>query len=287
MNAQILDGKKVASQFKEQLKNEIEILKKRSGIHPVAVSVLSTDDPGAVSYAASQKKTADELGIDYRIQHVPPSISSTEFEKLIQQFNHNSTIHAVLINKPVPSQIDFSSMVNLLSEKKEMEGINCLNMGKIFLGQFQLVPCTAASVMEHLRHAQVPLKGKNVVIIGRSEIVGKPLIFLLLAQNATVTVCHSATDAAGQLENHLRLADIVIVAIGKPNFLKGGWLKPGAVVIDVGVNRVDGKITGDADFNSVVAVASAITPVPGGVGPVTAVMLMKNIVEAYKQQVSM
>lgn len=286
MSAQILDGKKVASQFKEQLKNEIEILKKKHGVGPVAVSLLSTDDPGAVSYTVSQKKTADELGIDYRIKQVSSTITSAEFEKMITELNHDRSVHAVLINKPVPSHIDFSSMVNLLSDQKEMEGINRLNLGKIFLGQFQLVPCTAASVMEHLRHAQIPLKGKDVVVIGRSEIVGKPLIFLLLAQNATVTVCHSGTDAAGRLKDHVKRADIVIVAIGKPDFLKGEWVKPGSVVIDVGVNRVDGKIVGDVDFNSVVPVASAVTPVPGGVGPVTSVMLMKNIVEAFKQQVS-
>lgn len=286
MSAQLLDGKKVATFLKEQIKNEINHLKKKHGVSPVAVSILSTNDPGALSYTASQKKTADELGIDYRIQQVSSDISPIEFEKYIQRLNVDKDVHAVLINKPVPSQIDFVRMVNVLSPIKEIEGINQTNLGRLFSGQALQVPCTPAAVMEHLRSAQIPLKGKEVVIVGRSEIVGKPLIFLFLAENATVTICHSATESAGRLKDHLKRADIIVMAVGKPKFLHGEWIKPGAVVIDVGINRLDGKIVGDVDFDSVSAAASALTPVPGGVGPVTSMMLMKNIVSAYQQQLA-
>jgi len=284
MSAQVLDGKVVAATLKEQLKIEISSLKNINNRVPVVVSVVTGNDPSALSYLSSQKKTADELGIDYQLRELPSTISSDEFKGIILDLNHNKNVHAVLINKPLPSTINFSLMVNLISDSKDIEGLSLVNLGRLFLGQTKIIPCTAAAVMEHLLHAKIDLKGKDVVIIGRSEIVGKPLIMLLLAQNATVTVCHSATDAAGKLKEHIKRADIVIVAIGKPLFLKGDWIKPGAVVIDVGINRQDGKIVGDVDFESVAKKAFAVTPVPGGIGPVTSVMLMKNVVEAFKQQ---
>lgn len=285
MSARLLDGKALAAVLQENLKNEIVNIKSRHNQVPVVMSIVTGDDASAFSYANSQKKTADILGIDYRLKNLPASVSVTEFKKLIQELNADPLIHAVLINKPLPSQIDYGAIANEVSDVKDIEGLNLVNIGKLFLGKTKLLPCTAAAVMEHLAFAQVPLRGKEVVIVGRSEIVGKPLILLLLAQNATVTVCHSATDAAGKLADHVRRADVVIVAVGKANFLKGDWVKPGAVVIDVGINRVNGKLIGDADFESVSKVASAITPVPGGVGPVTSVVLMKNAVEAFKQQI--
>jgi methylenetetrahydrofolate dehydrogenase (NADP+)/methenyltetrahydrofolate cyclohydrolase len=285
MSAKLLDGKQVAAGLKENLKNEMSEIKIRFGRVPLAVSIVTGDDPGALSYAASQKKTAEEIGIDYQLRCLPDTVTKEEFKNLIFELNRNPAIHAVLINKPLPAHIDFSELVNWIDNNKEVEGINMTNLGRLFLGMTNLIPCTAASVMEHLHCAHVSLKGKEVVIIGRSVIVGKPLVMLLLAQNATVTVCHSATDAAGKLVDHVRRADIVIVAIGQAGFLKGDWLKPGAVVVDVGINRVDGKIVGDADYESVSKVAGAMTPVPGGVGPVTSIMLMKNVVEAFKQQI--
>lgn len=283
MSARILDGKILAGILKENLKREIGEIRSGHGRVPVVVSILTGSDPGAVSYAQSQKKTAESLGIDYRLKILPANISAQEFAGVIEDLNSDNEVHGILINKPLPSQIDHAAVSNLIADVKDVEGLNVVNLGKMFLNRTRLFPCTAASVMELLRFAQVPLKGKDVVVVGRSEIVGKPLILLLLSQHATVTVCHSHTQ---KIIEHLRRADIVIVAIGKPNFLQADWIKPGAVVIDVGINRVDGKIVGDVDFASVSKVAGAITPVPGGVGPVTSVLLMNNVVEAFKQQMN-
>ena len=284
MSAIILDGKILAAELKENLRKEIALLKLHYGQIPVAVSIVTGDDPGALSYASSQKKTAIDVGIDYQLKCLSSEVTTDEFKTLIHQLNHDSKVHAVLINKPLPAHLDFSELTNWIDAHKDAEGLNVANLGRLFFGKTKLIPCTAASIMEHLSYAKVNLKGKEAVIVGRSEIVGKPMIMLLLASHATVTICHSATDAAGKLPEHLQKADVIIAAVGKAGFLKGEWIKPGAVVIDVGINRVDGKITGDVDFPSVSKVAGAITPVPGGIGPVTAIMLMKNVVEAFKEQ---
>lgn len=281
MSAHILDGKVLAGVLKEDLKRQIDEIKSKKGTIPVVVSLLTGSDPSAVSYAESQKKTALSLGIDYRLKILSENISGQEFISVIEGLNEDASVHGILINKPLPAQIDHAAVSNLIKDVKDIEGLNIQNLGKMFLNKARLVPCTAAAVMEHLKFAQVSLKGKDVVVIGRSEIVGKPLVLLLLSQHATVTVCHSHTQ---NLIEHVRRADVVIVAIGKPNFLQGDWVKPGAVVIDVGINRVDGKIVGDVDFGAVFKVAGAITPVPGGVGPVTSVLLMNNVLEAFKQQ---
>ena len=284
MSAQLLDGKVLAGILKENLKKEIDEIKIRTGLVPVVVSILTGDDPSAVSYADSQKKIAESLGIDYRLKNLPTSMSQQELTEFINDLNVDTRVHAILINKPLPSHIEYGAVANCVADVKDIEGLNIANIGKMFLGKTKLFPCTAAAVMEHLRFAKISLRGKEVVVIGRSEIVGKPLLLLLLAANATVTVCHSVTDP-GKLIEHLRRADVVVVAIGKAGFLKGDWVKPGAVVIDVGINRVDGRIVGDVEFESVSKVAGALTPVPGGIGPVTTVMLMNNALEAFKQQI--
>lgn len=285
MSARLLDGKVLAAHLKESLKKEIDELKVRTGRTPVVVSILTGDDPSALSYAGSQKKTAEALGIEYRLAHLPSSVSQQEFVRLIEDLNSDINVHGIMINKPLPPHIDYASLANLVVDGKDIEGLNIANIGKMFLGKTKLFPCTAAAVMEHLRFANIPLRGKEAVVIGRSEIVGKPLMLLLLQESATVTVCHSGTTEAGKLAEHVRRADVVVAAIGKPAFVKGEWIKPGAVVIDVGINQLASKIVGDVDFDSVSKVAGAITPVPGGVGPVTSVLLMKNVVEAFKQQI--
>lgn len=285
MSARLLDGKILAGHLKEALQKEIDELKARTGRGPVVVSILTGDDPSALSYANSQKKTAEALGIEYRLANLPSSVSQEEFVRLIEDLNSDINVHGIMINKPLPSHIDHGNLANLVVEGKDIEGLNVANIGKMFLGKTKLIPCTAAAVMEHLRFAKVALRGKEAVIIGRSEIVGKPLMLLLLQESATVTVCHSGTSEAGTLAEHVRRADVVVAAIGKPAFVKGDWVKPGAVVIDVGINQLASKIVGDVDFDAVSKVAGAITPVPGGVGPVTSVVLMKNVVEAFKQQI--
>lgn len=284
MSARLLDGKILASHLKETLKREIDELKRRTGRIPVVVSILTGDDPSALSYANSQKKTAEALGIEYRLTNLPSSVSRQEFIRIIDDLNADINVHGIMINKPLPSHINYGNLANLIVEGKDIEGLNVANIGKMFLGKTKLIPCTAAAVMEHLRFANIPLRGKEAVVVGRSEIVGKPLMLLLLQESATVTVCHSGTSEAGKLIEHVRRADVVVAAIGKPAFVKGDWIKPGAVVIDVGINQMAGKIVGDVDFDAASKVAGAITPVPGGVGPVTSIVLMKNVIEAFKQQ---
>ena len=283
MSARLLDGKILAAQLKEKLKSEVESLTGRVGKPPVMVSILTGDDPSALSYANSQQKTAEALGIEYRLMNLPSSISREEFIQVIEQLNLDRSVNGVMINKPLPSHIDYATLANLVNENKDIEGLNLANIGKMFLGKTKLLPCTAAAVMEHLRFAQIPLRGKEAVVLGRSEIVGKPLMILLLGESATVTVCHSGTSEAGKLIDHVKRADVVVAAIGKAHFVKGDWVKPVAVVIDVGINQEGSKIVGDVEFASVSKVAGAITPVPGGVGPVTSVLLMRNVVEAFKQ----
>jgi methylenetetrahydrofolate dehydrogenase (NADP+) / methenyltetrahydrofolate cyclohydrolase len=283
MSARLLDGKLLAEQLREKLKTEIASLKNQTGRSPVVTSILTGEDPSAQSYAGSQKRTAEALGIEYRLMNLPSSIAKDEFVQLIDQLNADRGVDGIMINKPLPPQIDYGTLANLVCETKDIEGLNVANIGKMFLGKTKLLPCTAAAVMEHLKAAQVPLRGKEVVVLGRSEIVGKPLMILLLAESATVTVCHSGTSEAGKLNEHLRRADVVVAAIGKAGFVKGDTVKPGAVVIDVGINQEGSKIVGDVEFSSVSKVAGALTPVPGGVGPVTSVILMRNVVEAFKQ----
>ncbi len=283
MSARLLDGKILAEQLREKLKSEIAALKSQSGKSPVVVSIVTGEDPSAQSYAHSQKKTAEALGIEYRLMNLPSSIAKEEFVQLIAQLNLDRSVDGIMINKPLPTQIDHGTLANLVAEDKDVEGLNVANLGKMFLGKTTLLPCTAAAVMEHLRFAEVPLRGKEAVVLGRSEIVGKPLMILLLAESATVTICHSGTNESGKLFDHLRRADVVVAAIGRAGFVKGDAIKPGAVVIDVGINQEGSRIVGDVEFASVSKVAGAITPVPGGVGPVTSVMLMRNVVEAFKQ----
>ncbi len=285
MSAQILDGKILASQLKAQLQGALEDLRKINKSVSI-VSITVGQDPSAFSYLKSQKRIADELGIQYR--HEELSITTAYEETLevmafIKDLNNDPLIDGVIINKPLPSDMDYSVLVNHLNPAKDIEGLGETNLGRLLLGKNNaLLPCTAAAAVALLKSANVNLQGKQAVIIGRSEIVGKPAALLLLKENMTVTICHSKTE---NLPEHVKQADVVIAAIGHKRFVKGEWLKQGAIVIDVGINDEDGKIVGDVDFQSCQEKASFISPVPGGVGPVTAVMLMKNALEACKHRI--
>lgn len=292
MSAAILDGKILAQKLSEDLRSEIASLKlSTAGGHPLGgksirmVSVMVGEDKSAASYANSQKKTAERVGIEYELLTLPATISQNDLVVKLEQLNADVSVHAIILQKPVPDGIDFQRAVRHIAVSKDVEGLNATNLGQLLLGGTKILPCTPAAVMEHLKAIpNFSLRGKNTVVVGRSEIVGKPVALMLLAESATVTVCHSGTSQAGQLAHHLANADIVVAAIGKARFIKGEWIKKGAVVIDVGINSVDGKIVGDVDFESVNAQAAFITPVPGGVGPVTSVCLMRNAVEAFKIQ---
>ena len=280
MSAQILDGKILAAKLKEDLRHEISHL----GQAPTLVNIIIGEDAGALSYTESQKKTAQSLGIKYDLQILPKTITESELSKRIRALNAESGIHGIILSKPLPSGFNYARLAQDISPQKDVEGLNPFNLGQLFLDSTRIFPCTAASVLEHLRSTRVALGGREAVIIGRSEIVGKPLIFLLLKENLTVTVCHSGTSKANKLEEHLKRADVVVAALGRPQFVTGSMIKPGAIVIDVGINDVKGKITGDVDFESVKERAGFVTPVPGGVGPVTSVILMRNLMELFKAQ---
>ncbi len=283
MSATILDGKEFASQLKKQFTDLCVHLKNTAGETPRIVSILVGDDPSAKAYAASQQKTAQMIGIHYELQTLPSTTSAQHLLALIEQLNGYSHVHGIILNKPLPQGLSFKDCVNAFDPQKDIEGVGVANYGKLLLGEECLVPCTAAAALALLQSSQMNLQCKEAVVIGRSEIVGKPMALLLLAQGATVTVCHSHTDKGGKLQDHVHRADIVVAAIGKPHFVKAAWIKEGATVIDVGINSVDGKIVGDVD-PAVIHKASFMTPVPGGVGPVTAMMLMRNTLKAFAIQ---
>ena len=278
--AKLLEGKPIAEKIKEEIKNEIKALGKR----PVLVSVQVGENAGAEAYAKSQKKTADNLGIDYQFHKLGEDTTEKTLCEFIQKLNADKSVNGIIVQMPLPAQIDYKKISNFISPEKDVEGMHPANMGKIVFGKAKILPCTPAAVMELLTSCCPDVYGKEVVIVGHSEIVGKPLALLLLEKFATVTVCHIGTSKAGKLEEHVRRAEILIVAVGKAGLIKGEWIKEGAVVIDVGINRVGDKIVGDVEFESASQRACCITPVPGGVGPLTVTMLMRNVVEAAKAQ---
>lgn len=284
MSAKILDGKLLAQNLKNTLKDEVAQLKAETGSVPRLVNVMVGDNHGACAYAKSQKKAAEFIGIQYGLKTLEEDVSQENFRECIKQLNNDDTVNGIMIHKPIPAHIDYSDIAQYVDTDKDLEGINVTNIGKMLVGETKIIPCTPASVMEHIKSTGVDLYGKEAVIVGHSVIVGKPLSLLLLEKFATVTVCHIATSEAGKLEGHVRRADIVVVAVGKPNVIKGDWIKEGAVVIDVGINQVNDKIVGDVEFDVARVRAGSITPVPGGVGPVTVVMLMRNGIEAFKLQ---
>lgn len=284
MSAQILDGKILAQRIKDELKKEAGELKKKTGKVPCLVNVMVGKDASALNYALSQQRCAQHIGLEYRQEALPEKASQEELEDTIEKLNGDFKVNGILLYKPVPKHIDYAKASELIHPDKSLEGVNITNFGRMLLSQTRLVPCTAAAVMEHIKTTGVYLRGKEAVVVGRSEIVGKPLSVLLLAQHATVTICHSGTHEAKRLIEHIHRADILVAAVGKPQMVQGEWIKEDAIVIDVGINQVDNKIVGDVDFESAKERASFITPVPGGVGPVTVVMLMRNAIEAFKLQ---
>lgn len=284
MAAVILDGNKLAREIKEDLRQELLQLKKTTGFVPHLVNVMIGDDHGSCAYARSQKKAANDIGIDYELVNLPKKITQKDFVQYIRELNENKNVNGIMIHKPIPSHIDYREAANEIDTEKDLEGINVKNVGRMLLGQTHLIPCTPAAVVELIKATEINLRGKEVVIVGASEIVGKPLALLLVKELATVTICHIGTSEAGHLTDHIKRAEILIVAVGKPGLIKGEWLKDGATVIDVGINQVGDKIVGDVEYEQALKKVSFITPVPGGVGPLTVVMLMRNGVEAYKMQ---
>ena len=278
--AKLLEGKPIADKIKETLRQEIASL----GIKPILASIQVGDNAGAESYVRSQKKVAESLGIEYQFHKLSAQEKESTLIEFIQKLNSDKFINGIILQMPLPPQIDYKKISQFILAEKDVEGMHPANIGKIIFGQAKIIPCTPAGVAELLKESGVDLYGKEVVIVGHSEIVGKPLALLLLDKFATVTVCHIGTSKAGKLEEHVKRAEVLIVAVGKAGLIKGDWVKDGAVVIDVGINRVADKIVGDVEFVAAEKRASFITPVPGGVGLLTVTMLMRNLIEAAKLQ---
>lgn len=284
MSAHILDGKAIAEKVLADIQGETARIKDETGKAVRILNILIGDDIGAQKYAAAQRRVAEQAGILYELKTFDPDISQSDLQDFLEKTGQDPSITGVMVHRPLPGHIHEQAVFNQIHPLKDIEGMNARNIGNIVTGQGHLIPCTAAAVMEHLKAAGAVLRGKDVVVVGASKNVGRPLALLLLEKMATVTVCHIATAEAGQLNAHVRRADIVIVAVGKPGLITSDMIKDGAVVIDVGMNQVNGRIVGDVDFESVSAKASMMTPVPGGVGPLTVMMLMRNAVEAFYLQ---
>ncbi len=250
----------------------------KEGINPGLAVIIVGDDPASRVYVNNKKKACEECGIYSEEYALPAETSQEELLELIDKLNNKNDISGILVQLPVPKHIDETTIINAIDPKKDVDAFHPVNVGKIMVGDFDFVPCTPAGVMELIKESGIEVSGKECVVVGRSNIVGKPQSMLLLHQNGTVTVCHSRTK---DLKEHTKKADILVVAVGIPNFVTGDMIKEGAVVIDVGINRLENKkLCGDVEFETAQKVAGAITPVPGGVGPMTIAMLMKNTVKA-------
>lgn len=281
MAAQIIDGKKVSQQIKAELKGEIQELKERHGLTPGLAVVLVGEDPASTVYVRNKGKSCQEVGILSRQYNLAATCSEKELLDLIQGLNQDAPIHGILVQLPLPDHIDEEAIIKSINPIKDVDGFHPENVGNLILGNPSYLPCTPAGIMVLLDSIGLEIKGQHAVVVGRSNIVGKPVSFLLLQRHATLTICHSRTK---DLSYHTRQADILVAAIGKAKMIKGSMVKKGAVVIDVGVNRLEGGLVGDVDYEEVSQVASNITPVPGGVGPMTIAMLLKNAILACKRQ---
>jgi methylenetetrahydrofolate dehydrogenase (NADP+)/methenyltetrahydrofolate cyclohydrolase len=277
--AQIIDGKQISRDIKEELKTEVASLKAQGKECCLAVIQVG-NDPASSVYVNNKKKACEYIGIKSLAYELPEETTQEELLSLVDRLNKDSSVHGILCQLPLPKHIDEDAVINAISPKKDVDGFHPENVGNLVIGQQGFVSCTPAGIIELLKRSGVEMSGKHCVVIGRSNIVGKPMALLMLRENATVTICHSRTK---NLEEICREADILIVAIGKPKFIGADYIKEGAVVIDVGIHRnEDNKLCGDVKYDEAEKKASLITPVPGGVGPMTIAMLMNNCVEAMK-----
>ncbi len=277
MSAIIIDGKALAAEIREKIKEDTARMTS-AGIRPGLAVVLVGDDPASKVYVRNKKAACEEAGILSEEYTLPASTSEAELLELIHKLNNKKDIHGILVQAPLPSHINFKTITENILPEKDVDAFHPYNVGKIMIGDFDFLPCTPAGVMELIKKAGVSVSGKNCVVVGRSNIVGKPQSMLLLKENGTVTICHSKTE---NLADFTKKADILVVAVGRAEMIKGDMIKPGAVVIDVGMNRnSEGKLVGDVDFSTAKDVAGYITPVPGGVGPMTITMLLKNTLKA-------
>lgn len=280
MTAPIINGKQVSEEIRANIRQEVEELKTQNFTPGLAV-VLVGEDPASQVYVRNKEKACHDLGYYSEVHRLPASASQEELLALVDKLNRQNNIHGILVQLPLPKHIDEKAVIDAIAVDKDVDGFHPVNVGNLVIGDDSLLPCTPAGVIELIKRTGVEIAGKHAVVIGRSNIVGKPVSLLLQRENATVTMCHSRTANMKELTKQ---ADILVVAIGRANFVDASYVKPGAVVIDVGMNRLDnGKLAGDVDFDSVKEVSGPITPVPGGVGPMTITMLMQNTLIAAKR----
>lgn len=277
----ILSGKELSNKLRANIADKVKEIKQRYGRVPHLVVVMVGNDPASQSYVNAKSKVCDEVGIQHTTVYFHKDVSEIELLKKIQELNYMDSVDGILVQLPLPAHINPHSVMDAIAWEKDVDGFHSFNINSLYTGStltYDLKPCTPSGIIKLLKYANVQLEGANVAVIGRSNIVGLPVAKMLLDENATVTVCHSKTKNLAKITSE---ADVLIVAIGKPKFVTADMIKPGAVVIDVGVNRVDGKLVGDVDFDNIINKVSAITPVPGGVGPMTITCLMENTIKCF------
>ena len=278
--AKLIDGKQVSAQVKEQVRAEAAAIYEKHGIQAGLAVVIVGNDPASRVYVNNKKKACEAVGFQSFEYALPEETTQEELLELVETLNNDPKVNGILVQLPVPKHIDDTAIINAISPEKDVDAFHPENVGRIMIGDYTFLPCTPAGVMELIDSTGVEISGKKCVVIGRSNIVGKPMAMLLLHRSGTVTICHSRTQ---DLPSVTREADILVAAVGRANFVTADMVKEGAVVIDVGISRVDGKLKGDVEFASASQKAGYITPVPGGVGPMTIIMLMKNTIEACER----
>lgn len=278
--AKIIDGKTISQEIREEIAKEVKELKDSKGVTPGLAVIIVGDNPASVIYVRNKEKACEKAGIYSEKHELPEDVSEEELVALVDRLNNQDNIHGILVQLPLPEHIDAGKVLEAIVPSKDVDGFHPISVGRLMVGEDTFIPCTPNGIIELLKRTGVELKGREAVVIGRSNIVGKPVGLLLMQNHATVTTCHSRT---ADLSFHTKRADVLVVAIGKPELIKGDMVKEGVVVIDVGTNRVDSKLVGDVAFDEVEKKAYAITPVPGGVGPMTITMLLKNTLKSAQQ----
>ncbi|MCP4649386.1 MAG: bifunctional 5,10-methylenetetrahydrofolate dehydrogenase/5,10-methenyltetrahydrofolate cyclohydrolase [PVC group bacterium] len=283
---ELLLGKDIAKSIKAEVAQSAQELKDKYQVTPALCAIQVGGNQESEHYIDSQRKLAEKLSINHMVKELPENVTEKQIIQLIKNLNDDSNTNGIILQMPLPGHLDETRIRGFIRSNKDVEGVHPKNLGKVMLGTWKIAPCTACAVMELLKSTQVDLYGKEVVIVGHSQIVGRPLSVMLMQEMSTVTVCHIATSERGNLKVHIKNAEILVVAAGKPNLIKGEWVKPGAVVIDVGFNKLEDKIVGDVEFETAKNIAGIITPVPGGVGPLTVAILMRNLINAVKLQLN-
>lgn len=281
--AKIIDGKAISAAIRAEISEEVKKMKAEKGLVPGLAVIIVGEDPASQVYVRNKAKDCEETGINSIVHALPENTTEEELLALVHKLNNDDTVHGIIVQLPLPKHLNSDIIINNIDVKKDVDAFHPYNVGKIMIGDYELLPCTPAGVMALLERSNIEVAGKNCVVVGRSNIVGKPQAMMLLHKNGTVTVCHSKTKNLAEI---CRSADILVVAIGRAKFIKGDMIKEGAVVIDVGMCRDEnGKLCGDVDYESAEKKASYITPVPGGVGPMTRVMLLQNTLTAAKKKI--